>query len=83
MRAKLLVVSVTPYAPPNGDVQNEKVTFTAVCGPSFDAAGLSEDNTFAKWTPSADMSITITNPALFGAHVVGEKYYVDFTKADA
>ena len=82
MRAKLQVTSVTPSNLPDGTPQQERVTFAAVCGPSFDAAGLSEDNTFAKRTPAADLSMTITNPAIFGTLVVGEKYYLDFTKAE-
>ena len=81
MRAKLKVTNV------ESDTANEyspceKVEFTAVTEKPFDEGGFSEDNEFSKWTPTATLSMTITNPALFGTLVPGEKYYVDFTKAE-
>lgn len=82
MRAKL---QVTKVAADHENVAwpHEKISFMAVCGETpFQAGGLSEDNTYAKWTPTANLEMTITNPALFGTLVVGEKYYVDFTKAE-
>lgn len=81
MRAKFHVTAVTPFKSPAGELQSEKITFAAVAG-KFDQEGTSEDNTYAKWTPSADLNIQITNPALFGAHAVGDVFYVDFTKVD-
>jgi hypothetical protein len=54
----------------------------AVCASKYPEDGLDEDNTFAKFSPSASFSITIANPALFGAFKVGEKYYLDFSKAE-
>lgn len=46
---------------------------------AYPADGSDEDNTFAKFTPQADLNITINNPALVGKFQVGETYYVDFT----
>lgn len=79
MRAKFQIRSVTPNrsVPPS-----ETVSFFAVTEKPFDAEGVSEDNEFAKWTPSVECSITITNPALLGTFAVGEKFYVDFIKAE-
>lgn len=83
MRAKLQVSSVTGFkTDPDGPTTQETVVFNAVTEKPFDAEGNSEDNQFAKWTPSAEFRISITNPALFGTFVQGEKYYVDFTKAE-
>ena len=85
MRAKFKVRSVTHRndSPSEPDKKTaEEVQFFAVTEKPFDADGFSEDNLFAKWTPSGELKITITNPNLFGFHVVGEKYYLDFTKAD-
>ena len=62
---------------------NEKLHFNAVCAKSYPADGSDEDNTYAKYSPSAECSITIANPALHGQFKVGEKYYVDFTPAAA
>lgn len=44
--------------------------------------GTDENNTFAKWTPSATLAMCITNPALFGKIRPGQEFYVDFTLAD-
>lgn len=79
MRAKFQVVSVTPsgpeYQPPFEDI-----VFNAVSG-KFGPDGESEDNEFARWTPTAELRIRITNPALHGKFTVGEKHYADFSPA--
>ena len=46
---------------------------------SYPEDGLDEDNTYAKFSPSVDLKITIANPALLGKFEVGETFYVDFT----
>lgn len=87
MRAKLKVTNVVE----NGYEDKEKgfvktgeqLSFNAVAKPQYEGEGLDEDNTYAKWSPSAHFSIFVANPALFGQFKVGESYYVDFTKADA
>lgn len=43
--------------------------------------GSDENNTFAKWTPSASVSMCVTNPELFGKFKEGDEFYVDFTAA--
>ena len=76
MRAKMRVSSVIP----NGDC--ETLNFNAVCkNESYGDDGLDENNTYATFTPSANLSMYINNPALIGKFKVGEEYYVDFTKA--
>lgn len=78
MRAKFVVKSVHRFG------GSEKVAFQAVSKSSnYPADGSDEDNTYAKFTPSADCSITITNPALLGKYSPGDKFYVDFTPVDA
>ena len=76
MRAKMLVHEVTT---PWEDA--ERVKFGAVTGKPFDAEGNSEDNTYARWTPSGDCTLTITNPALIGKFRAGQAFYLDFTEA--
>lgn len=61
---------------------SETLHMHAVAAHSYPADGMDEDNTFAKWSPGANLQINIANPALWGTFVVGDKYYVDFTKAD-
>lgn len=76
MRAKLQIATITR------NTGSEQLKFHAVCPPSFDKDGLHEDSTFSKFSPSADLNITITNPALLGKFNPGDKFYVDFTQAD-
>lgn len=60
----------------------ETVSFSAVCGKPFNAVGESEDNTFARWTPSGSLSLTIQNPNLLGKFAEGQKFYLDFSEAE-
>lgn len=53
----------------------------AVAASKYPEDGADEDNTFAKFSPGANLVINIANSALFGKFIVGEKYYVDFTPA--
>lgn len=77
MRAKMKVSSVTPC----GETA-EKLTFSAVGASSYGDDGSDENNTYAKYTPSASVELTVANPELLGKFVEGECYYVDFTKVD-
>lgn len=75
MRAKLQVQSVEkPYE------GAEEIKMAPVCDSPFGAEGQSEDNTFARYTPSGALSLTITNPDLVGKFKVGQTFYVDFTE---
>lgn len=78
MRAKMYVESVTKT---NGV---EILKFRAV-GKSggYPPDGSDEDNTFAKFSPAATLDLTVANPALLGQFEPGQRYYVDFTEADA
>ena len=86
MRAKLKVTSVKALDGVN--VKNETVKAVEIvtfCGVSksdgYDGDGLDENNTYAKWSPQADLSITIANPALFDTFSPGQEFYVDFSAA--
>lgn len=82
MRAKLQVGSVFPHRNADGDTQSETMYFHGVAkSGAYPADGSDEDNTFAKWSPSVNLQIQITNPALFGKFEPGQKFYVDFTPA--
>jgi len=76
MRAKFQVNKVEVFG------SHEVLTFQAVCPPSFDPDGMHEDSSFARWTPTANASLTVTNPNLFGQFKQGDKFYVDFTPAE-
>lgn len=78
MRAKLKVANVSQ----NTD-GSENLLFTAVYkSDGYPADGSDENNTFAKFTPSAEFKMLVNNPALAGKFVLGQEFYVDFTPAN-
>lgn len=77
MRAKMYVSNVEKY----GD-DSERVDFAAVCKKEgYTDDGSDENNTYAKFAPSADLTMCIQNPNLWGQFNVGDEFYLDFTKA--
>jgi hypothetical protein len=81
MRAKFLITEVAQSEDAEGNVNSERLEMMAVVS-GTDADGYSEDNTFARYTPTARLSMTVLNPALFGQYKSGDKYYADFSKAE-
>lgn len=78
MRAKFEVRDVsTPYE------GAEELTFSAVTDKPFDPDGMSDDNSFSKWTPSGELRMVVTNPNLLGKLEIGQKFYLDFTPAES
>lgn len=88
MRAKMQVGFVQEhFYGQNGEdgkptKSQETLTMHAVSASKYQEDGSDEDNTYAKFSPGANLSINVANPALFGQFKVGQKYYVDFTSAD-
>lgn len=88
MRAKFMVTNVKQYKDENGSTTGEYLQMRAVGGnkvqvaPYYPEDGSDEDNTFAKFTPCADLSIYIANPVLFDQFKYGDKLYVDFSPAE-
>lgn len=84
MRAKLRVGSVSPVAQHEGVTTQERVVFHGVSrSRAYPEDGLDEDNTFARFSPSAMFDIMIANPALIGKYTPGDEFYVDFTPIPA
>ena len=78
MRAKMRVMNVD-----DSYEGQEELTFSAVAkSEPYDEEGSDENNSYARWTPSANLTMTVQNPALFGQYKVGDEYYLDFTKAE-
>jgi hypothetical protein len=78
MRAKMRVTSATD------STGSTTLFLNAVCkSGGYPPDGTDEDNTFATWTPSASLQMTITNPALLGKFKAGDTFYVDFTPVPA
>lgn len=77
MRAKLKVTEVQNHG------QGQTLVFNAVCkAGGYPADGSDENNTFARWSPTAYLSMQVNNPALLGKFSVGQEFYVDFTPAE-
>lgn len=83
MRAKVKVNGVTPFKNEAGEVQSERLDFVF---PAKDSAyppdGSDEDQQFARYSPSASLSLTVANPALLGKFAVGDKFYLDFVPVE-
>ena len=84
MRAKLQIGSLFEnFYGPDKPKFSETLSFHGVCkSGGYPEDGSDEDNTFAKFSPSVELRITITNPELWGKFAVGDKLYVDFTPAE-
>ena len=78
MRAKMGVSSIHIFR------DSENLTLVGVSKKGeYPEDGSDENNTYAKFTPSARLEITIANSALIGKFKVGDTFYVDFTPAEA
>ncbi len=76
MRAKMRISGIARYE------GSETLLLHAVAkNDGYPADGADEDNSFARWTPCAELQISITNPQLLGRFKEGETYYLDFTLA--
>lgn len=74
MRAKMKLNTITKTE------YGEKLEFSAVCASTYPEDGTDENNTYAKFTPSAKIEIDVRNPALFGKFEAGKAFYIDFTE---
>lgn len=59
----------------------ETLYLNAVSASQYPEDGSDENNTYAVFSPSGMVSLTIANPALLGKFAKDEEYYLDFTKA--
>lgn len=77
MRAKFRITSITQLE----GVEVLKMSAVSKTG-AYPEDGSDEDNTYAKFSPQASLELTVANPVLLGQFKAGEKYYVDFIKAE-
>lgn len=64
-----------------GNHSAEEVQMRAVQGNKVSNDGSDEDNTYAKYSPSADFRLYVANPVLFGQFKPEQKYYIDMSLA--
>lgn len=81
MRAKFQVSKIERFAGYGGQPGQDKITCNAVAAKAYPADGSDEDNTYAKFSPSGALELTIANPNLVGKIEPGQKFYLDFTPA--
>lgn len=79
LRAKLRVQRVTCDKDEKGNIGMEKVELDAVYSGDPD----SENAKWAKWTPAAHFTLTISNPEAIGKLSKGHEFFVDFTPVEA
>lgn len=77
MRAKMEVI-VTERA---GETI-EHVVMRAVAASQYPQDGSDENNSYARFTPQADLRLLIANPDLLGQIKEGDVFYADFTLAE-
>lgn len=77
IRCKMRVNQVTHTKEADGSTSQERVELVAVYGPEG-----SENAQWSKWTPSAQFTIHINNPAAFGKLSQGHEFYVDFVPVE-
>jgi hypothetical protein len=78
MRAKMRVSGVEKHPD-----DSETLSFSGVAkSDGYPEDGSDENNTFARWTPCAEMTMTVQNPNLYGKFSVNDEFYLDFTKVD-
>lgn len=76
MRAKMRITKVEQF-----EGGSEKLEFTAVSkSTAYPADGSDEDNTYAKFSPTGSLTLTVANPALAGRFKPGQRFYLDFTE---
>jgi len=71
-RAKINVNRVIRY------VGSDQIIASPVTNTKLGPAGENEDNTFARYTPAGEITLTISNPDLVGVIQPGDQFYVDF-----
>ena len=83
MRAKMRVAEVKKYGRLEGVTESIMLKFNAVGkNGAYPEDGSDENNTFSRWTPHAELVMSITNPNLLDSFEVGQTFYVDFTQTN-
>lgn len=72
LRAKMSVSTIASYSDSDGNKTQEQITLAAVYGKDGTA-----NQQWSKWTPAAQLTMTISNPAAFDKLRTGQFVYVD------
>lgn len=77
LRLKMRIVSVKQVCDTDGKIMAEEVVLAAVYGPEGSA-----NSRWSKWTPAAQLTMTINNPAAFGKVLPEQFYFADLIPTD-
>lgn len=77
LRLKMSISSVKSSCDQNGVKSSEEIALQAVYGPEG-----SPNAQWSKWTPSANLTMHVSNPAAFGKVLPGQFYFVDLIPTD-
>jgi hypothetical protein len=77
LRLKMSVSTVKRIADGQGLIISEEISLSAVYGPEG-----SPNAQWSKWTPSAQLSMTVNNPEAFGKLLPGQFMFVDLTPCE-
>ena len=75
LRLKMSIASVKSGCDQSGTKVNEEIALQAVYGPEG-----SPNAQWSKWTPSASLTMFVTNPNAFDKVLPGQFYFVDLTQ---
>lgn len=78
LRLKMNVGTVKHSSNSDGEKYQEEITFSAV----YSSQEGSANQQWSKWTPSANLSMSISNPAAFGKLLPGQFVFVDIIPCD-
>lgn len=78
LRLKMVVNSVKKVCDSNGAVSQEEVGLNAV----YDSKPDSANAQWSRWTPSASLTISISNTQAFDKVLPGQFVFVDITPTD-
>lgn len=78
LRLKMTVRSVNRVADGIGNISQEELLLDAVYSNDPGSANAQ----WSKWTPSATLTMTISNPGAFGRVLPGQFVFVDLTLTD-
>jgi len=78
LRLKMNVNSVKTVHGNEGEPYQQELALTAVYSNKEGSANAQ----WSKWTPSASLTMTVSNPAAFGKVLPGQFVYVDITPTD-
>ena len=73
--AKFVCQTVVPAQHDTDEVKGQTITLTPV------TTGSAENESFYKWTPGGQITLSTVNPAAAEQFVPGEEYYVTLQKA--